>query len=417
MERLSDTWPPGEACTGALAGLRVLDLSRILSGPYCTMVLADLGADVIKVEDPLHGDDTRSWGPPFQGADAAYYLSINRNKRSLAIDLKSDGGRQVAATLAAAADVIVENFRPGVMRRLGLDYPQVAATNPGIIYASISGYGHTGPYADRPGYDAIAQAESGIMSVTGEADRPPVRVGVSSADLGAGMWTGIGILAALASRTTTGRGQHVDISLFDGQFAWLSYIAGGYFASGQTPPRYGSAHPTIVPYQAFPTGDGWLMVAAGNDKLWRRFADAIGLAELCDDRLFATNAARVRNRAALVIRIEQALSVRSTDEWTKTLVEAGVPVGPINTVDEAVRHPQALARSMIVELDHPEAGTVRTIGSPVHLSATPPSARTPPPTHGQHTQSILAALGIHADEVALLNDRGIVRAMNSPSQS
>ncbi|WP_433183161.1 CaiB/BaiF CoA transferase family protein [Actinoallomurus sp. CA-150999] len=394
---------------GALEGVRVLDLSRILSGPFASMILADLGADVIKVEDTRKGDDTRQWGPPFQGDDAAYFLSVNRNKRSISVDLKTEKGRDAVQRLADRADVLLENFRPGTAARLGLGYEELSARNPGLVYASISGYGHTGPYAERAGYDAIAQAMSGIMSVTGESGGSPVRMGTSGADLGAGMWAVIGVLAALNARRQTGRGQHVDISLLDGQVAWLTYVAGGYFATGETPRRYGSAHPSIVPYQALPTADGHLMVAVGNDGLWRRFADAVGLGHLADDPRFATNPDRVQNREELLTLLEEALAARTSDEWTEILTEAGVPAGPINTVPEALSHPQVLAREMVVETEHPGAGRLRMLGSPIKLSAQPPAVRSAPPGLGEHTDEVLAELGLTAEEIAAMREEGAIR--------
>lgn len=301
--------------------------------------------------------------------------------------------------------MIVENFRPGTAARLGLGYQDVRDHNPAVVYASISGYGQTGPYRNEPGYDAIAQAVSGVMSVTGEPTGPPVRFGVSPADLAAGMWAAIGILAALRNREHTGTGEWVDVSLLDGQVAWLSYVAGGYFASGSVPQRYGSAHPTIVPYQAFPTADGHLMVAAGNDGLWRRFATAIGLAGLVDDPRFATNPDRVRHRAELLPLIERALSARGAKEWAVLLTEAEIPVGPINTVDEALRHPQVVARGMVTELQHTGAGTLRTIASPIKLSGHPATVRTPPPRHGEHTAPVLTAMGVDPRQLAELRAR------------
>ncbi|WP_407549955.1 CaiB/BaiF CoA-transferase family protein [Streptomyces sp. Pv4-95] len=394
---------------GALSGLRVLDLSRIMSGPFATMTLADLGADVIKIEDHRAGDDTRAWAPPYQGDQAAYFLSVNRNKRSLAVDLKDPECRELVAELARTADVIVENFRPGTAARLGLGYEDVSAGNPGIVYASISGYGQTGPYREEPGYDAIAQALSGMMSVTGEPDGPPVRFGVAGADLTAGMWATIGILAALHERKRTGHGQWVDVSLLDGQIAWLTYISSGYFATGRVPGRYGSAHPTIVPYQAFPTADGHIMIAVGNDGLWRRFAPAVGLGDLVEDARYATNPDRVRHRDELLPLIEEALAARGAAEWTEVLAKAGVPAGRINTVDQALAHPQVVARGMVAESEHTTAGTVRTVASPVKLSASPPQVRTAPPRHGEHTDDILAALGVDAAGIADLRTRGAAR--------
>lgn len=394
---------------GPLAGLRVLDLSRILSGPFVTMILADLGADVIKVENAERGDDTRAWGPPFQGDDASYFHSVNRNKRAIAVDLKDERCAELVLRLAAQADVVVENFRPGTADRLGLGYERVHAVNPGVVYASVSGYGQTGPMRDEPGYDAIAQALSGVMSVTGEPDGPPVRFGVSPADLATAMWAGLGVLAALRHRDATGDGQHVDVSLLDGQIAWLTYVASGYFASGQVPRRYGSAHPTIVPYQAFPTAEGHLMVAAGNDGLWQRFAAAVGLGELARDPRFAGNPDRVRNRDELLPLIEQALASRSADEWSTLLAEAKVPVAPINTVDKALAHPQVLARDMVAEVEHDSAGTIRMVGSPIKLSATPQREPTAPPQHGKDTGEILASLGVDGDELAGMRTRGAIR--------
>jgi formyl-CoA transferase/CoA:oxalate CoA-transferase len=392
---------------GALSGLRVLDLTRILSGPFCTMILADLGADVIKVEDVGKGDDTRAWGPPFQGDDASYFHSVNRNKRAIAVDLKDQECLALVQRLAREADVVAENFRPGTAARLGLGFDQVREHNPGIVYASISGYGQTGPMSQEPGYDAIAQALSGVMSVTGEADGPPVRFGVSGADLAAGMWASVGVLAALHERQRTGQGQWVDISLVDGQIAWLTYVAAGYLASGKVPQRYGSAHPTIVPYQAFPTADGHLMVAAGNDGLWQRFARVAGLGELVADPRFATNPDRVRNRELLLPLIEDVLRTRPAQEWVELLAEAGIPVGRINTVDQALAHPQVVAREMTAEVEHPSAGSLRVVTSPIKLSASPPAVRSAPPEHGQHTAEVLAGLGVDDEQLAAMRSRGV----------
>ena len=394
---------------GALKGVRVLDLTRILSGPFASMILADLGADVIKVEDTRGGDDTRHWGPPFQGEDAAYFHSVNRNKRSLAVDLKSEAGLDVVLRLADSADVVLENFRPGTAARLGLGYAALSARNPRLVYGSVSGYGHTGPLSERAGYDAIAQAMSGAMSVTGAREGEPVRFGVAGADLGAGMWVTIGTLSALWSRESTGVGQHVDVSLLDGQVSWLTYVAQNYFASGVTPLRYGSAHPNIVPYQGFSTSDGEIMVAVGNDGLWRRFAPVLGLAELVDDPRFATNPDRVANRDVLLPLVSEALAARSATEWSDLLTRAGVPVGPINTVDKALELPQLRAREMVVDLPHTVEGMVRTLGSPIKLSQTPTMLRHASPTQGEHTAEILAALGLSAHEVDQLLADGAVR--------
>jgi formyl-CoA transferase/CoA:oxalate CoA-transferase len=392
-----------------LAGTRVLDLTRALSGPFATMILGDLGADVIKVEDTWHGDDTRRWGPPFQGDDAAYFLSVNRNKRGLAVNLKVPEGQEIAQRLARSSDVLMENFRPGTAARLGLGYEELSGQNPRLIYASISGYGQTGPDAPLPGYDAVAQAVSGMMSVTGEAGGEPVRTGTSLADVGAGMWAVIGILAALHARAETGRGQLVDISLLDGQIAWLTYAAGRYFATGVTPGRHGSAHESLVPYQVFPTADDPLMVAVGSDGLWRRFTAATGLGELTDDPRFATNPDRVQNRDTLIPRITEALAARGCAEWTELLSKAGVPAGPVNTVPAALAQPQVAAREMVVEMEHPAAGVLKVLGTPLKLSAQPASIRRPPPMLGEHTDDILAEAGYPADRIAALRDAGVIR--------
>jgi crotonobetainyl-CoA:carnitine CoA-transferase CaiB-like acyl-CoA transferase len=389
--------------------VRVFDLSRILSGPFATMVFADLGADVIKLENPETGDDTRQWAPPYQGDQSAYFLAVNRNKRGIAVDLKSDRGREIAQRLADGADILVENFRPGAAARLGLGYAELSARNPRLIYASISGYGQTGPYASQPGYDAIAQALGGVVSVTGAPDGEPVRVGTPVADIGAAMWAAIGVLAALHARATTGHGDWIDISLLDGQIAWLTYVAGGYFATGEVPRRYGSAHPTIVPYQALRTGDGHLMVAVGNDTLWRRFAPLLGLPELVHDPRFASNPDRVVHRAELIPLIEEALAARGSAAWAEEMSRAGIPAGAINTVDQALAHPQVVARDMVLTTEHPTAGTLRMPGSPLKLSRHSTSVRRPPPLLGEHTDDVLRELGYSPDDISALHRDGVVR--------
>ncbi|WBO61815.1 CaiB/BaiF CoA transferase family protein [Streptomyces camelliae] len=404
-----DSAAPDPDSPAALAGIRVLDLSRILSGPVATMVLADLGADVIKVEDTKDGDDTRQWAPPYQGDQSAYFLAANRNKRGISVDLKTEQGREFVLRLADRADVVVENFRPGTADRLGLGYDALAARNPRLVYASISGYGQTGPWASRPGYDAIAQAQSGMMSITGEAGGPPLRPGVATADIGAGMWAAIGILAALHARESTGRGQHVDVSLLDGQLAWLTYVAGGWFASGSAPGPHGSAHPTIVPYQALPTADGHLMIAAGNDKLFQRLTEVLGVPDLAADPRFAGNPDRVRHRDELIPLLEARLARCGSAEWAALLDAAGVPCAPIATVADALSSPQARARNMVVELDHPTAGRLRTVGSPLKLGHTPARFHSAPPLLGQHTDEVLAEAGYTPQETADLHTAGAVR--------
>ena len=395
---------------GALRGLKVLDLTRILAGPFCTMILADLGADVIKVENPAGGDDTRAWGPPFIGDDAAYYHAVNRNKRDIAVDLKSPEGLDIVRRLALSADVVVENFRPGTVAKLGLSYEQLSAMNPALVYASISGFGQTGPWSSQAGYDATAQALSGVMSVTGPVEGEPVRFGVSGADLGAGMWAAIGLLAALRERDSSGRGQYVDVALLDGQVAWLTYLASGYLASGDVPRRYGSAHPTIVPYQAFPTREGEIMIAAGNDTLWVRLAETIGLSSLSDDARFATNTDRVLHRDELLPKIAEALARRTSIEWQSVLEAAGVPSAPVNDVSQALANEQVAARDMVWTVPHPKHGNVKVVGSPIKLSATPPRGESASPMLGQHTRSILDSLGLTPDAVSDLEHRGVVTA-------
>lgn len=379
----------GDFGSTALRGLRVLDLSRVLSGPFATMGLADLGADVIKVEAPGRGDDTRHWGPPFQGDQAAYFLSVNRNKRSIAVDLKDPDGLAAVRALATQADVLVENFRPGVAERLGLGYEELSRLNPRLVYASISGFGQTGPDSHMPGYDAIAQARSGLMSVTGEADGQPVRVGVASADLAAGLWTMIGVLAALLERQNSGRGQWVDVALLDAQASLLTYVAGSYFATGEVPRRHGAAHPTIAPYQDFRTADSSIMVAIGNDRLFARFATVLGLDCLVEDERFRTNPDRVENRSALIEIISERLALKSSDEWVDLLGQEGIPASVINTVDKVVVDPQMQARQMILQAEHRTAGQIRMLACPVKLSRTPALFRLSPPVLGEHTAEVL----------------------------
>lgn len=374
-----------------LADIRVLDMSRVLAGPYCTMMLGDLGADVIKVESP-EGDDTRRWGPPYQGGESAYYLSCNRNKRSIVLDLDIDEGRDVAAQLASRSQVLVENFRTGTMEKWGLGYEQLSRDNPGLVYCSISGYGRTGPLSHLPGYDFVMQGVGGVMSFTGQADGPPQKVGVAIVDLTAGMFALSAILAALRVRDLTGMGQHIDISLLDSHLAWLANVGSNYLMSGEVPPRYGNAHPNIVPYQAFATSDGWLIVAVGNDRQWGRLCDALSRPQLSNDPRFATNSARVENRPVLVPMLEETFAQRSTAEWLSLLETVDVPAGPVNDVAQALSHPQVAAREMVQEVAHPGIGAVKMVASPLKLSSTPPTIRRHPPMLGEHTGEILEEL-------------------------
>ena len=394
---------------GPLSGITVLDFTRVLSGPYCTMALADLGARVIKLEHPGRGDDTRRWGPPFLGDESAYFLSVNRNKESIAIDFKSPGGREVVARLIAKADVVVENFRPGTLDGLGLDAATVRAERPELIYCSISGYGQTGPRRDEPGYDAVMQAEGGLMSITGAADGPPYRLGVAIVDIVSGMFAAQGVRAALVARGNTGQGQVVDIGMLDAAAALLTYQAGSYFATGAVPGRLGNRHPTIAPYETFATADGDLALAVGNDGLWQAFCRAAGLADLAGDARFATNALRLANYAALKPRLDAAFAARTRADWTARLQAEGVPCGAVRSLDEVFADPQTVAREMVTTVSHATLGQVRVTGVPVKLSETPGGIRTGPPTLGQHTAAILEELGYDQQAVRALADSGAVR--------
>ncbi len=390
-----------------LDDLLVVDLTRALAGPFCTVMLSDLGARVIKVETPDGGDDTRGWGPPFIGTESAYFLGVNRNKESLTLNLKDARAVAIVTRLLARADVLVENFRPGIMDRFSLGYAAVHAQFPRLVYAAISGFGQDGPYRDRTAYDLILQGMGGVMGITGEEGGDPVKVGVAVADICAGMYAAYGILAALRVRERTGQGQLVDAALLDGQVSWLTYAAGYFFATGENPGRLGSAHPTIVPYQAFRTADGFVNVAVGSEGIWRRFAEVVDPA-LLDDPRFATNPERVAHRKTLIAHLEPLFAERSSAAWTSALESAGVPCGPIRTVAEVLADPQVLHRQMLQEVEHPTAGRVRQTGLPVKLSATPGRIRSAPPTLGQHTDAILRELGFPETEVAHLRAGGVI---------
>jgi crotonobetainyl-CoA:carnitine CoA-transferase CaiB-like acyl-CoA transferase len=374
-----------------LDGIRVVDLSRILAGPYCSMLLSDFGADVIKIENPDKGDDTRAYGPPFVHGESVYFMSVNRGKRSLALDLKSAKGREVLTKLIQRSDVLLENFRRDFLQSIGFGYEQVSKLNPKIIYASITGFGHTGPWADRPGYDLAVQGLSGIMSLTGDPNGPPYKTGTSLADITAGLYAALGILLALQARQRTGRGQKVDVSLLDGQVSLLTYQAGIYFGTGKTPTRKGNQHPTIVPYETFKARDRYFNLAVGNDRLWVQFCDLLDRPDLKEK--FPTNPVRVERHDELFPILQDIFAGKTADEWLALFEKAGIPCGPILSVAEVLEHPQIKAREMVVERPHPKLGKVKMTGVPVKLSETPGEAGAAPPLLGQHTEEILRELG------------------------
>ncbi len=389
-----------DSTMGALSHIRVLDLTRVLAGPWCAQTLADFGADVIKIERPGAGDDTRHWGPPYlkdaHGADtaeAAYYLAANRNKRSVTVDIATPEGQQIVRELAAQSDVVLENYKVGQLKKYGLDYASLRAVKPDLVYCSVTGFGQTGPYAHRAGYDFIVQGIGGFMSITGERDGVPgggpQKAGVAIADLATGLYSTIAVLAALAHRDRTGEGQYIDMALLDVQVALLANMNTNFLASGTPPVRWGNAHPNIVPYQTFQTSDGWIIVAVGNDGQFRKFVEAGGRPELADDERFATNPARVRHRDMLVPILAEMVKTRSKTAWIDALEAAGVPCGPINDLAEVFANEQVVARGMEVALPHPCGADVKLVRNPVRMSATPPDARTAPPLLGAHTDDVL----------------------------
>ncbi|KVQ68725.1 CaiB/BaiF CoA transferase family protein [Burkholderia territorii] len=385
---------------GALSHIRVLDLTRVLAGPWCAQTLADFGADVIKVERPGAGDDTRHWGPPYlkdaNGADtaeAAYYLAANRNKRSVTVDIATPEGQQIVRELAAQSDVVLENYKVGQLKKYGLDYASLRAVKPDLVYCSVTGFGQTGPYAHRAGYDFIVQGIGGFMSITGERDGAPgggpQKAGVAIADLATGLYSTIAVLAALAHRDRTGEGQYIDMALLDVQVALLANMNTNFLASGKPPVRWGNAHPNIVPYQTFQTSDGWIIVAVGNDGQFRKFVEAGGRPELADDERFATNPSRVRHRDTLVPILAEMVKTRPKADWIGALEAAGVPCGPINDLDEVFDNEQVIARGMQVTLPHPCGADVKLVRNPIRMSATPPDAHTAPPLLGAQTVDVL----------------------------
>jgi len=394
---------------GPLDGVRVLDLTRVLAGPYCTMFLGDLGAEVVKIEQPGVGDDTRGWGPPFLGGESAYFLCINRNKRSVTLDLKSERAVELLRRLAQKADVLIENFRPGTMDRLGLGETELRGPNPRLIYASLSAFGADGPMSDSPGYDLIVQACGGLMSITGMPDGEPTKVGVAIIDIVAGLMLGKAIVAALFARERSGTGQKIETSLLEAAVASLINVGSNFLVSAEVPGRWGNAHPSIVPFQSFKTRDGYLVVAVASERIWQRFCEALGMAELAQDPRFAKNSHRVQHREELIPILAAAFLKKDTATWAALLTGAEVPCSPVQTIDEVFSSPQVLHRKMLVEVRHPKAGAVPLAGLPLKLSLTPASIRLPPPLLGEHTEEVLRSwLGIEAREIAELREEGAI---------
>jgi crotonobetainyl-CoA:carnitine CoA-transferase CaiB-like acyl-CoA transferase len=396
---------------GPLTGLRVLDLTRVLAGPTCTQMLGDLGAEVIKIERPEAGDDTRGFAPPFvpNTKESAYFVGVNRNKKSVTLDIAKPEGQAIIHKLLEHCDILVENFKVGALAKYGLGYEQLAKTHPRLIYCSITGFGQTGPYAPRPGYDALIQAMGGVMSLTGEPNGSPQKVGVPVADLFAGLYGCIGILAAVNHRNSTGQGQQIDIGMLDTHVAWLANQGMNYLATGENPPRLGNQHPNIAPYQEFPTKDGYLILAVGNDPTFERFCKAFGQEALLADPRFATNPIRVQNRQLVTDTLTPVMKSKTTAEWIDALEALKIGCGPINTLEQVFADPHVQAREMVVEMAHGSGETVKVIANPVKLSATPPSYRSAPPVLGEHTEEVLASvLKMSASDIAALREKGIL---------
>lgn len=400
----------------ALKDIRIVDITRAMAGPYCTMMLGDFGADVIKVERPGSGDESRGWGPPFVGEAAgpypgisAYFLAANRNKRSLTVNLKNPEGQKIVRDLVQVSDVMIENYRTGVLDKLGLGYADLNVINPKLVYCSVSGYGRTGPYRERPGYDAIIQAEGGMMAITGPKEGPPSRVGIPIIDITSGMFAASAIMAALLERETSGLGQHVDVSLLDTQAALLSNVASNYLIGGNPPRRHGNDHPTITPYEPFQARDKGFVLGAANQRQWLKLCELLNAQELSQDPRFENNQERVKNRQELAQILNGIFSQKDAAEWLALLEEAGLPCGPINTVPEVFRHPQAANRNMVQEVDHPSAGRIKLTGFPYKLSRTPASTRLTPPGLGEHNQEILQdLLGYDQEKIKTLQEQGVI---------
>jgi crotonobetainyl-CoA:carnitine CoA-transferase CaiB-like acyl-CoA transferase len=391
-----------------LEGLRVLDLSRALAGPFCSQMLGDMGADVLKVEQPGVGDNARGWGPPFQGGESSYFLSVNRNKRSLALNLRDERGAEVLRRLVERSDVLLENFVPGTLDRLGFSYAVCRALRPDLIYCSISGFGQVGPDRERAAYDQIAQGLGGIMSVTGEVGGPPMRVGIALADIMAGMFAAYAVQVALYHRARSGEGQMIDTSLLDGQLAMMTYQAGRYFATGEAPPSSGNQHPTIVPYGVYRAADAYFNLAVGTEDLWRRFCAALGLEELRADPRFVTNRDRLAHRDELNALLEPLFAARSVAEIQEQMDRASVPCGAVRDLHSVFTDPQVAALGLVESLDHPTAGAIKVVGPPYRFSATPPAVRLPPPLLGQHTDAVLRELGYDEAAIGALREAHVV---------
>jgi crotonobetainyl-CoA:carnitine CoA-transferase CaiB-like acyl-CoA transferase len=396
-----------------LSGIKVLDLTRIVSGPFATMLLGDLGAEIIKIEEPVSGDESRTYGPPFVNGESSYFLSINRNKKSCAINLKTPEGISLIRELALKSDVLIENFRPGTLKKFGLSYEELKKQNPGLIYCAITGFGQTGPDSHRPGYDLIIQGESGVMDITGDPDGPPTKVGTSIADLLTGQYASQGVLAALVERSRTGEGRRVEVAMYDCLASILTFNAGGYFATGNTPKRKGNSHPSIVPYETFETLDGWINIGVANDKFWNSFCKIIDRMDLQDDPKFAMASDRVKNRLELLPTIREIIKGNKKSHWIGLLEKAGIPSGMIKNVGEVCDSEQLISRGMILNMPHPTAGIVKNIDSPLRFDDRNDEVHAAPPILGQHTHEILSnVLKIGLDEITLLEKKGAIKCAN-----